>query len=49
MRYRLFINGEFYGGGPLRYMHELIRDYVITNRMYGRKQVEFKIVKEERE
>ena len=43
--YRCYLNGKFYGGGDLKYMHELFKDYVITCEMYGREECEFKIVK----
>jgi hypothetical protein len=43
--YQLFLNGEFYGSGDLRYMNELISDYVVTCRLYGKDEVDFKVVK----
>ena len=43
--YICYLNGKFYGGGPLEYMHELFKDYVITCQMYGHEECEFKIVK----
>jgi hypothetical protein len=48
VRYKCYLNGKFYGSGPLAYMRELFVDYVILNQMYGRSEVDFKIVKEER-
>ena len=45
--YQCYLNGNFYGGGNLDYMHELFKDYVLTCGMYGRKTCEFKIVKVE--
>lgn len=44
MTYSLFLNGRFYGSGNLRYMNELITDY-LRHGMYGRQTVEFKVVK----
>ena len=41
--YRLFLNGQFYGSGKLDFMHELIKDYLITNEMYGKSECVFKI------
>lgn len=35
-RYYLYLNGKFYGSGPLYYMHELIDQY-------GKPSVEFSI------
>lgn len=43
--YKCYLNGKFYGGGGLNYMKELFVDYVVTCEMYGRKECEFKIVK----
>jgi hypothetical protein len=48
VRYSCYLNGKFYGSGNLAYMKELFVDYVIFHRMYGRSEVDFKIVKEER-
>lgn len=45
-RYKCFLNGVFYGCGDLGYMHELFEDYVVTCKMYGKKECEFKIVKD---
>lgn len=41
--YRCYLNGNLYGTGSLAYMHELFTDYVLTSRMYGRSECEFKI------
>jgi hypothetical protein len=46
-RYKCYLNGKFYGSGNLPYMKELFVDYVILHRMYGRSEVDFKIVKED--
>lgn len=43
--YKCFINGEFYGIGDLDYMRELFVDYVVTCKMYGKDEIEWKIVK----
>jgi hypothetical protein len=45
--YKCYLNGKFYGGGNLQYMRELFVDYVISHKMYGKSEVDFKIVKEE--
>ena len=45
--YECYLNGEFYGSGDLYYMKELFVDYVITCEMYGKKQCDFKIIKNE--
>lgn len=42
--YKCYLNGKFYGSGSLDYMHELFKDYVITCKMYGKKECDFKIV-----
>lgn len=44
--YKCFLNGVLYGCGDLSYIHELFRDYVITSKMYGKKECDFKIVKD---
>ena len=44
--YKCYLNGNFYGGGSLDYMRELFIDYVITCKMYGKKECEFKIIKD---
>ena len=43
--YKCYLNGSFYGGGGLDYMHELFKDYVVACKMYGKKECNFKIVK----
>lgn len=43
--YQCYINGKFYGGGSLKFIHELFTDYVLTHNMYGREKIEFKITK----
>jgi hypothetical protein len=43
--YKCYLNGKLYGGGNLMYMKELFTDYVIRHEMYGKDEVEFKIVK----
>ncbi|PFK99925.1 hypothetical protein COJ01_17925 [Priestia megaterium] len=43
-KYTCYLNGNFYGYGPLEYMNELFRDYVVACEMYGRKEVSFDIV-----
>ncbi|MDE3840950.1 hypothetical protein C0966_16920 (plasmid) [Bacillus methanolicus] len=47
--YKCYLNGKFYGFGNLEYMKELFVDYVVLNRMYGRDEVDFKIIKEVRD
>jgi len=42
--YELYLNGSFYGCGPLFYMKELIMDYIQMG-LYGKDTVEFKIVR----
>lgn len=42
--YELYLNGSFYGCGPLVYMQELITDYIRMG-LYGKATVEFKIVR----
>lgn len=49
-KYKLYIKTDGYdylryGAGDIRYIHELIFDYIIKNKMYDRKIVEFKIEK----
>lgn len=44
--YRCYLNGSFYGSGNLDYMRELFVDYVVTCEMYGKKECDFKIVKD---
>lgn len=44
--YRCYLNGSIYGCGNLEYMNELFKDYVVTMEMYGKKKVEFEIVKD---
>lgn len=49
-KYKLYIkldNRDFlrYGVGDMRYIHELIFDYLIKNKMYDRNNVEFRIEK----
>ena len=43
--YICYLNGKFYGIGGLEYVRELFVDYVVACEMYGRKECEFKIVK----
>jgi len=43
--YTLYIDGEFYGRGPLSYVQELIAQYTEVRAMYGRPSVTFKIDK----
>lgn len=43
--YQCFLNGSPYGRGSLEYIQELFTDYVVTCKMYGHKQCDFKIVK----
>lgn len=47
--YKCFLNGKFYGSGNAQYMKELFNDYVVIKRMYGKKEVDFKIVKVDRQ
>ena len=44
--YKCYLNNKVYGAGSLEYMHELFTDYVITHKMYGKKECDFKIVKD---
>lgn len=44
-RYYCYLNGELYGTGNLKYMTELFTNYVFDREMYGRSEVEFKVVK----
>lgn len=41
--YKCFLNGQFYGAGPGKYMAELFKDYVETMEMYGRDECSFTI------
>lgn len=43
VRYVLYLNGKPYGTGDLRYMHELITDYISRMESFGTEEVEFKI------
>jgi hypothetical protein len=43
--YICYLNGKFYGTGDLKYMKELFVDYVVNCKMYGKSEVDFKIVK----
>lgn len=43
--FKCYLNGKFYGSGDLHYMHELFKDYVLDCGMYGKDEVDFKIVK----
>ncbi len=45
-RYRLFLDGSLYGVGPYSYIEELLRDYIVASKMYGRSLCEFAIVKQ---
>jgi len=47
-RYKCYLNGQLYGSGDLKYIQELFVDYVVTCKMYGKVEVEFKIIKEEK-
>lgn len=42
-QYVLYLNGAMYGIGGLTYMHELIHDYLITNKMYNKSKCSFEI------
>lgn len=42
-RYRLYLNGQYYGNGSLRYINELIESYVVGRQLYGRLVTEFRI------
>lgn len=42
--YKCYLNGMFYGSGDINHIHELFKDYVITCKMYGRKECTFKVV-----
>ncbi|WP_170958759.1 hypothetical protein [Bacillus pseudomycoides] len=42
-RYRLYLNGSYYGFGPIDHINSLIRDYLVDCEMYGRKEVDFRI------
>lgn len=43
--YKCYLNGVLYGIGTLDYILELFKDYVVTCKMYGKKECDFKIVK----
>jgi hypothetical protein len=43
-RYHLYLNGKFYGSGPIGYMHELIANCLVGNGMYGKDDVTFRVV-----
>src|SRR5690606_11949466 len=43
-KYVCFLNGQVYGSGNLRYMHELFYDYVVNKEMYDLGEATFKIV-----
>ena len=43
--YECYLNGKFYGSGPLEYIRELFEDYFITCKMYGRDKAEFTVRK----
>jgi hypothetical protein len=45
MTYILYINDSPYGIGDLKYVHELIIDYLLNCNMYGKEQVKFEIKK----
>lgn len=44
-KYFLYLNDTIYGHGDLKYVHELIHNYVIIKELYGKEQVDFIIVK----
>lgn len=43
MTYSMYLNGYFYGRGDLKYIEELIVDYVFICEMYGRKHCDIRI------
>ena len=49
MMYRIYLRYDnsneykFYGMGPIKYIHELIRDSLLLNDECGRKIIEYKI------
>lgn len=43
--YHLHLNGKLYGAGSPEYMIELIEEYVVHRKMYGKESVELKVVK----
>lgn len=43
--YALFLEGALYGKGPLVYIHELLRDYIVTHELYNRDHVKADIVR----
>lgn len=49
MMYRIYLRYDnsneykFYGMGPIKYIHELIRDSLLLNDKYARKIIEYKI------
>lgn len=47
-KYILFLNEKIYGSGNLKYINELITDYLITSEMYKAEEVVFKIVERSR-
>lgn len=44
-KYNLHLNGKYYGAGDLKYIHELITDYMSRMESFGANEVEFKIEK----
>ncbi|MEB9454201.1 hypothetical protein [Bacillus anthracis] len=44
-RYRLYLNGDYYGFGPIDYINSLIRDYLVDCELYGREKVDFRVEK----
>lgn len=43
--YTCYLNGKIYGTGPLEFMNELFRDYVVTCKLYNKEEVTFTIQK----
>lgn len=44
-RYRLYLNGDYYGFGPIDHINSLIRDYLVDFELYGREEVDFRVEK----
>ncbi len=47
--YKCYLNGKFYGQGNLDYMRELFVDYIVTCKMYGKVESNWRIVDVEKE
>lgn len=47
MRYDILLDGEFYGQGDLKYVNQLLTDYLMTCKVFGFEPVPHKIVLKE--